>query len=88
MEGCYGRQQEQTSIAREARLICSGVRPAVTSHPDIYRAAKPLIDQHSVDVGLRAAERADQLLGAGDIIGVATWRRIPQATHVVRRGAE
>jgi len=29
MEGCYGREQEQTSIAHEAKLICSGVRPAV-----------------------------------------------------------
>jgi len=31
----------------------------MTSDPDIYRAANLLIDQHGVDVGLRAAERAD-----------------------------
>jgi hypothetical protein len=35
-----------------------------------------LIDQHGADAALRAAERADQLLDAGDLIGAATWRRI------------
>ena len=43
--------------------------------PDIYRDAKLLIDQHGADAGLRAAERADQLLDAGDMIGAATWRQ-------------
>jgi hypothetical protein len=36
------------------------------------RAAKLLIDQHGSDAGLRAAERADQLLDAGDMIGAVT----------------
>ncbi len=35
-----------------------------TSDPDIFLAAKPLIDQDGDDAGLRAAERADQLLEA------------------------
>jgi len=48
----------------------------VTSDPDIYRAAKLLIDQHGENAPLRAAERADQLLEAGDMIGATTWRRI------------
>jgi hypothetical protein len=46
------------------------------SDTDIYWAAKLLIDQHGADAGPRAAERADQLLDAGDMIGAATWRRI------------
>jgi len=58
----------------------------VTSDPDIYRAAKLLIDQHGADAGLRVAERADQLLEAGDMIGAATWRRILKAIEGLRRG--
>ena len=34
---------------------------AVISNPDIYRAAKLLLDQHGEDAELRAAERADEL---------------------------
>jgi hypothetical protein len=37
----------------------------LTSDPDIYRAAKLLIDQRGADAGLRAAERADELLEDG-----------------------
>jgi len=58
----------------------------VTSDPDIYRAAKLLIDQHGADAGQRAAERADQLLEAGDMIGATTWRRILKAIEELRRG--
>jgi len=60
----------------------------VTSDPDIYRAAKLPIDQHGADAGLRAAERADQLLDAGDMIGAATWRRILAAIEELRRGRQ
>ena len=58
----------------------------MTSDPDIFRAAKLLIDQHGADAGLRAAERADQLLEAGDVIGAATWRRILKAVEELGRG--
>jgi len=58
----------------------------VTSDPDIFRAAKLLIDQHGADAGLRAAERADQLLDAGDLIGAATCRRILKAIGERGRG--
>jgi hypothetical protein len=58
----------------------------MTSDPDIYRAAKLLIDQHGADAGLRAAERADQLLEAGDMIGATTWRRIHKAIEELGRG--
>jgi len=58
----------------------------VTSDPDIYRAAKLLIDQHGEDAPLRAAERAEALLEAGDMIGAVTWRRILAAVEELRRG--
>jgi hypothetical protein len=35
--------------------------------PDIFRAAKLLIDQHGEDAALRAAQRADELLEEGDV---------------------
>jgi len=58
----------------------------MTSDPDIFRAAKLLIDQHGEDAPLRAAERADRLLEAGDMIGATTWRRILAAIEELRRG--
>ncbi len=58
----------------------------MTSDPDIFRAAKLLIDQHGKDAPLRASERADQLLEAGDMIGAVTWRRILEAVEELGRG--
>jgi hypothetical protein len=58
----------------------------VISDPDIFRAAKLLIDQHGADAGLRAAERADQLLEVGDMIGATTWRRILKAVEELGLG--
>jgi hypothetical protein len=57
----------------------------MTSDPDIYRAAKLMIDQHGENALLRAAERADQLLEAGDMIGAAAWRRIVKAIEELGR---
>jgi hypothetical protein len=56
----------------------------MTSHLDIYRAAKLIIDQHGAEAVLYAAHRADLLLGEGDGLGSATWRRL-SATLVIRR---
>ena len=56
------------------------------SDPDIYRAAKLLLDQHGEDAELRASERADELLDAGDMVGVATWKAILRAIAELRRG--
>ena len=42
---------------------------AAEPDPDFYRAAKLLMDEHGADAGLHAAERAAQLLGAGDMVG-------------------
>ncbi len=48
----------------------------MTSELDIWRSAKLLVDQHGGDAAIRAAQRADELLAAGDIEGRATWLRI------------
>ena len=59
--------------------------------PEIFRAAVLLIDQHGEHAALRAAQRADELLDAGDTDGVATGRCITAATEELqrwRRGGE
>lgn len=48
---------------------------------DIWRSAHILAKRHGEDAGLRAAERADELLAAGDLDGAATWRRILAAVQ-------
>ena len=54
--------------------------------PDIFRAAKLLIDQHGDDAAIRAAQRADELLDEGDVDGVVVWRRILEAIDELQRG--
>ncbi len=54
--------------------------------PDIYRAAKLMIDQHGEDAAIRAAQRADELLDDGDVEGSAVWRRILEAIDELQRG--
>jgi len=54
--------------------------------PDIFRAAKLLIDKHGDDAPIRAAQRADELLEEGDVDGVAVWRRILEAIDELQRG--
>ena len=49
------------------------------SDPDIFHAAKLLIDQHGIDAPIRAAQRADELLDEGDADGATVWRRILEA---------
>ena len=46
---------------------------------DIYRSAKPLIDQHGEDAPIHAAMQADTRMEAGDLDGCAIWRRVIQA---------
>ena len=53
--------------------------------PDVFRAAKLLIDQHGDDDAIRAAQRADQLADEGDLDGVAVWRRILEAIDELQR---
>ena len=53
--------------------------------PDIFRAAKLLIDQHGDDAPIHAAQRADGLLEEGDVDGAAVWRRILEAIEELQR---
>jgi hypothetical protein len=53
---------------------------------DIYRGAKLLVDQHGEGAQIRAAERADELLEAGDLEGAAIWRSILMAVAALQRG--
>jgi hypothetical protein len=47
--------------------------------PDIFHAAKLLIDQHGADAPIRAAQRAEELLHDGNGLvlrsGARSWRR-------------
>ena len=54
--------------------------------PDIFRAAKLLIDKHGDDAAIRAAQRADELADEGDMDGAAVWRRILEAIDELTRG--
>ncbi len=51
----------------------------MTDEIDIYRAAKPYIDQHGDQAVVQAAMQADAQLAAGDMEGAAMWRRIIKA---------
>lgn len=53
----------------------------MTADIDIYRAANELIKQHGDDAPIHAAMRADKMLEAGDLDGLATWKRILKAVE-------
>ncbi len=53
--------------------------------PDIFRAAKLVIDQHGSDAPIRAAQRCDELAELGDLDGVAVWRKILEAIDELTR---
>ena len=54
--------------------------------PDIFRAAKLLIDQKGEEAAAFAAGHADLLLDEGDLEGSAVWRRIRTAIEELLRG--
>ena len=51
----------------------------MTSPIDIWRSAKLLVDQHGADARIRAAQRADEPLAAGNIQSRSVWLRILEA---------
>ena len=53
----------------------------MVSDLDIFRSAQVLVKQHGQDAPIHAAMRADAMLEAGDLDGVATWRRILRAVE-------
>lgn len=53
----------------------------MTSDLDIWRAANILMKQHGPDAAIVAAQRADELLAAGDVEGQVVWKRIVRAIN-------
>jgi hypothetical protein len=58
----------------------------LVSDPDIFRAAKLVIDQRGEEAATYAAGRADWFLDGGHIDGAAVWRRILAAIEELQRG--
>ncbi len=57
----------------------------MTSDLDIYRSAQVLVNRHGEDAAVDAAMRADAMLEAGDLDGLATWKRILRAVEELQR---
>ena len=53
----------------------------MTSDLDIFRSAQALVKQHGPDAPIQAAMRADAMLEAGDLNGLAVWKRILRAVE-------
>ena len=58
----------------------------MTTGLDIYRTANEIIKQHGDDAPIHAAMRADELLEAGDLDGLAVWKRILAAVDELLSG--
>jgi hypothetical protein len=57
----------------------------MTPDIDIHRAANVVIKQYGEKARLHATMRADALLKAGDLDGLATWKRILRAVEELQR---
>jgi hypothetical protein len=53
---------------------------------DVWTAAQLLITHYGPHAATRAAERANELRLAGDIVGIAIWQRILRAVEDLQRG--
>ena len=53
----------------------------MTNCMDIWRAAKLLVDHHETNAPIRAAQRADEPLAAGNVERRALWLRILTAVE-------
>ncbi len=53
----------------------------MTSDLDIYRSANLLVKQHGEDAPIHAAMRTDAMLAAGDLDGLAVWKRVLRAVE-------
>ncbi len=52
---------------------------------DIYRAANILVKRYGEDAALEAAQRADVMLGRGDMNGYTVWKQIVKAVEEMQR---
>ncbi len=57
----------------------------MTSDIDIYRTASVLIREHGEEADFVAAQRADSFLDAGDMDGLAAWKRVLAAIKEIQR---
>ena len=57
----------------------------MTPDLDVWRAAQATIQRYGDGAGLHAAQRADELLAAGDMEGRAVWHRIERAIDELQR---
>ena len=57
----------------------------MTSDLDIFRTANVLIREHGDEADRAAAERADSFLEAGDMDGLAVWKRVLAAVKEIQR---
>ncbi len=57
----------------------------MVSDPDIYRAAKLLIDRDGKEAAFVAAHREAELAGKGNIEGLVAWRAIRRAIEELQR---
>ncbi len=57
------------------------------SELEIWCAAHATVSRYGDDAALHAAQRADELLAAGDMEGRAVWHRIERAIDELRRMA-
>ena len=48
---------------------------------DLWRCAKQIVDRYGQDASLEAAMRADAMLEAGDLHGLAVWKRTKKAAE-------
>ncbi len=52
---------------------------------NIYRSARLLVKRHGEDAPIEAAMRADAMLEAGDLDGLAVWKRVLRAVEEMER---
>ncbi|MGH6670431.1 MAG: hypothetical protein ACRECV_00465 [Xanthobacteraceae bacterium] len=52
---------------------------------DLWRAADILIKRYGTDAPIIAAQRADEMLAAGDTEGQLVWKRILAAVNELQR---
>ena len=58
----------------------------MSDDPDIYHAAKLIIDQHGKDASAFAERRSLSLIEEYDIDGAMVWRRILAGIEELQRG--
>jgi hypothetical protein len=53
---------------------------------DVWTAAQLLMTHYGPHAAQRAAQRADELRRAGDLVGIMVWQRILRAIEDLERG--